>query len=435
MKTTHAIILTLSLAGCDDATRDAVLGDTDAASLSDAVAPDDAAPRPDAGPPIVARRLLTWVCDAAFAEQATPSALELAPVAGDGGAVAIDPTAEACQFHLVHHEAGAEARLTDRPGGYLLAAGVADGAARVVCASRIEHRAAPGPAAGAKTLRETLGVTLECARGEAGAFGPLQPVLPASPDWAPWIASIETLPAQPGRYRLTYERDFSFQFLNLTDAGRPATDGTYTVDFGFAADGTLRADDPERAAPGMTGGPTPPPPDPCPPGEIDPSDPRCAPRCGDGTCDPGESCADCAEDCGACSMVMDDGDDPGYAELSGVWQTTAGRAEFSRFTDDGVAAFDFRGLRPGPKTVWVHYPADARATDRAIYRVREPGDDLPAEVTLDQRTGGGDWRRAGVVHTRGDFVVEVAQGGSGRLYADAVRVDVALESAPDDGSP
>lgn len=123
-------------------------------------------------------------------------------------------------------------------------------------------------------------------------------------------------------------------------------------------------------------------------------------------------------------MVMDDGDDPGYADLSGVWQTTAGRAELSRFTDDGVATFDFRGMRPGPKTVWVHYPSDARATDRAIYRVREPGDDLPAEVTLDQRSGGGDWRRAGVVHTRGDFVVEVAQGGSGRLYADAVWVDV-----------
>ncbi|MCB9537509.1 MAG: hypothetical protein H6704_14740 [Myxococcales bacterium] len=444
MKTTYALILALLALGCDDDLRDAVLGDADtpdgAAPATDAA--PDARPRPDAwvppdaGAPIAARRLLTWVCDTTFARQATLADLELAPVAGDGGAIAIEPTEEPCQFHLLHRDVAGATRLTDVPGGYLLAAGVADGAARVVCASRIDHRpAAQATGSGQKRLRQTYRVRLECARGEAGQFTALQPAVPPSPDWAPWISTLETLPDQPGRYRVTYERDFSFQFLNLTDHGRPEEDGTYTVDFGFDADGTLVAGDPDRAAPGMAGGPTGPAPDPCPPGEIDPSDPRCAPRCGDGTCDPSESCGDCADDCGPCSLVVDDGDDPGYAEIAGAWRTTAGRADFSRFTDDGVATFDFRGLLPGPKEVWVHHPVDPRATDRALYRVREGADDLRAEVALDQRVGGGDWRLAGVVDTRGDFVVEVAQGGRGRLYADAVRVEAVVDQDPviDDG--
>jgi len=42
---------------------------------------------------------------------------------------------------------------------------------------------------------------------------------------------VEAHPTEASTYRVVWIRDFSFQFMNMSDAGRPATDGTYETTF------------------------------------------------------------------------------------------------------------------------------------------------------------------------------------------------------------
>ena len=383
----------------------------------------------------VAQRVMIWVCDTRFARDADADALQLSAIDGGSGVIALRPAAEPCTFDLMYAEDDAQDVISAVPGGYLLSMGAEADGQRVVCASRIEHRATDDggrpDVAGDRVQRETTGVALQCAAWTDGVWGPLQTLIEPSLDWAPWVLGVEA--NGDGAFRVRYDRDFSFQFMNLTQAGRPDEDGTYAIDLQVGDDGLMVASAAERVANDVAGAPADQvDPDACPDG--DPSDPRCAPRCGDQTCAANESCADCPLDCGVCAISVDDADDPGYTEVLGEWQTAAGFGDTARWTNDGVASFRVRGLAPGWKQLWSRHPGGADAAEFAAYRIVE-GDNIAAELIEDQRNAPDDWRLIGIVYTRGNFSVEVAKTGPGRLYADAIRVDV-IEAPPpvvDDG--
>lgn len=397
---------------------------------------------PDLGTPSdfgvrVAQRVMIWVCDTRFARTASAEALQLSGVEGGPGVIALRPADAPCTFDLMYAEDDAQTAVSASPGGYLLSMGAEADAQRVICASRIEHRATDDGGqpdlAGDRVQRETTGVALQCAAWSDGVWGPLQTLIEPSLDWAPWVLGVEA--TGDGGFRVRYDRDFSFQFMNLTQAGRPPEDGTYAIDLQIGAGGLMVANAPERVADDVAGAPDDSvDPDACPDGAFDPTDPRCAPRCGDQTCAANESCADCPADCGICSIAVDDADLPGYTEMVGDWQTADGLGETSRWTNDGVAAFRVTGLAPGWKQLWTRHPGGADAAEFAAYRIVE-GEHLAAELVEDQRDAPDDWRLIGTVYTRGNFAVEVAKVGPGRLYADAIRVDVVEPPAPvvDDG--
>lgn len=454
MRTSLAALVLLAMA-CDDqsarptdatptADRGVDQGRLDLGA-ADMVVPDRGG-LPDQGPATdfgvrVAHRVMIWVCDTRFARMADAEALQLSEVTGGDGVVALRPVDEPCTFDLLYVEGEDETTLSATPGGYLLSLGAHADAQRVVCASRIEHHAADDGGmpdiAGDRVQRETTGVALQCAAWSDGAWGRMQTLIEPSLDWAPWIVGVEA--TGDGGFRVRYDRDFSFQFMNLTQAGRPPEDGTYAIDLRVGADGSLVAGAPERVADDIAGAPdTAVDPDACPnspDGVRDLDDPRCAPKCGDQRCGANESCSDCPADCGVCSIWVDDADQPGYSELIGDWQTADGFGETARWTEDGVAAFRVAGLAPGWKQLWARHPSGANATEFAAYRVVE-GERISAEIIEDQRDApADDWRLIGTLFTRGNFSVELAKVGPGRLYADAIRVDVVEPPAPlvDDG--
>ena len=144
--------------------------------------------------------------------------------------VFIRPTDDKCHFHLLYRSArGHETQLTQKPGGYLFARAiaVADGT-RVICASDTVHIGAPD---GKPNQRLSQQVPIRCWAGTGNGFASGDPVVPGNPEYAAWIQSVEVDPANPATYRVTWVRDFSFQFLNMSDTGRPPTDGIYVTSF------------------------------------------------------------------------------------------------------------------------------------------------------------------------------------------------------------
>ncbi len=385
---------------------------------------------------IVAERIMTWVCDSGFGAEALDEDLELAEVAGGDAVIRIDPAGEPCTFHLSVSAPGEETtRLTETPSGYLLAAGVERDGVRAVCASRIEHRAAAEEGQedpdGRMVRRETTGVSVICAVGAGETWTAPFEVVASSGEFAPWVVALTD--DGDGGYTLTYDRDFSFQFLNLTPGGRPESDGSYTVGFSVDAEGAVTVAEPEKLADELVGAPEPEDPEQCPAGVIDPDDPRCAPRCGDGTCDPDEACDTC-EDCGPCALMVDDADEPGYAEVEGEWANAEGHDDFSRWTEAGRATFTFDAMLPGWKSLSVHHPRDANSATAAVYRIIE-GEQEVARFVEDQRGEPSEWVLLGRFPSRGDFLVELSSAGAGRLRADAIRVEQ-IEAPPpvvDDG--
>jgi hypothetical protein len=129
-----------------------------------------------------------------------------------------------CRFHLVHRDGGGrETQLSTTPGGYLLTAGAGgDDGSAIVCASNIAHRAIAG------SVHAIDAVTIECAARTGGRFGRLLPVVVPDGAWAAWPREVRA--AGGGRFVLRYARDFSFQFLNMSDRGRPPEDGLYEIE-------------------------------------------------------------------------------------------------------------------------------------------------------------------------------------------------------------
>jgi hypothetical protein len=62
-------------------------------------------------------------------------------------------------------------------------------------------------------------------------WSPLVTVVDAPPsEWAAWVLGVSPV-AGSASFEVGYIRDFSFQFLNLSNLGRPATDGIYKARF------------------------------------------------------------------------------------------------------------------------------------------------------------------------------------------------------------
>lgn len=161
-------------------------------------------------------------------EQNVGAELVVAPVVGaDGDVLAIRPSGVAgCQYTLVYKAAdGTVTPLSTSGSGYLFAAGVREGTTTIVCGSNIHHRAE-----GAGATRYVEAVTIDCTvKTGAGGFGPLTPVIVPDTAWAAWIRALEPNAAHAGSFRLRYVRDFTFHIFNLSDNGRPGTDGIYEV--------------------------------------------------------------------------------------------------------------------------------------------------------------------------------------------------------------
>ena len=159
----------------------------------------------------------------------------------EGDALGLRPFGDAaCEFNLVYSTGtpDAETVLSAKPGGYLLGDGLRLGSGDlVICANNIHH----SPAGARRRRIERVG--LECALHSGGEWSDLLEVV-ASSEWAPWISDLRV---SDGVLRLAYTRDFSFQFMNLSDNGRPSEDGIYEIVL-TPLGGTLSASAPVKVA-------------------------------------------------------------------------------------------------------------------------------------------------------------------------------------------
>lgn len=218
MNTRFAVLALVSV-GCTATPLDAL----DDAWLHDAAS--TLPPTVEAAPPALGQerpatlaREFTCLADQVGAE------MTVGGIAGrPGDAVVIRPAGSDCRFQLVYRAAsGHESALSDAPNGYLFTAGRADGAAPIVCTNEIEHVPAGGD------QRRTGRVTIRCARETDGVWGPLVDVVAPDGAYAAWLRSVD--PGPDARYAVvTWQRDFSYSVLNMTDAGRPPEDGIYTT--------------------------------------------------------------------------------------------------------------------------------------------------------------------------------------------------------------
>lgn len=199
-----------------------------------------------------------------------PSGEPIADVAGSGGELVIKSTLLPCQFDLVYRSSGGvETTLSASASGYLFAAA----ADRVACASPIEHH----PELPGSATHVIDAVPIDCSlRSTAGTWLPMQRLVNPGTSWAAWISSVSRVSATS--YTIRYKRDFSFQFMNVGNLGRPATDGVYDQAVAIVGNSLVASGPPqlvttnmkdgevEDPTPGCTRGPN---------GEIDPLDPAC----------------------------------------------------------------------------------------------------------------------------------------------------------------
>ena len=145
----------------------------------------------------VAERLDTWVCNSNYGAADGDDDLRLTDVTNGEGFIVLEPTGEPCLFHVAHEDAlGVRTRLSEDPSGYLIAAAAESNGERIACVSRLDHIAAddqgrPDPD-GQLFMRETTGVSIQCARYDGNEWGVLHTAIqqtqgPAgcSRDWAP----------------------------------------------------------------------------------------------------------------------------------------------------------------------------------------------------------------------------------------------------------
>ena len=178
---------------------------------------------------ITVERIREFVCDtSAIGNQQDIAFVENGDM---GETIFIRPADQECYFHLYHRGAsGDETQLSGDPGGYLIVqANVLDNdGVRAICASDTEHTAVTGSE---QNERRVGTVSIQCWIGVAGSFKPGVTVVGKDPEYAAWVARVEAHPTEASTYRVVWIRDFSFQFMNMSDAGRPATDGTYETTF------------------------------------------------------------------------------------------------------------------------------------------------------------------------------------------------------------
>ncbi len=176
----------------------------------------------------------TAVSDVQNMEGAT---VDIRPLPGEAGS---------CNYHLLFRDLdGTVSQLSpaDDPGGYLLAiAGRSPAGHVMVCASDIDHDVDPE---GTSVLpgeqpRRIDGVGIDCAVRAGGHWSSLARVIEPDGDWAAWVVGLEAADSGNATFRVVWIRDFSFQFLNLSDEGRPVGDGIYATVVSLADDGALQ---------------------------------------------------------------------------------------------------------------------------------------------------------------------------------------------------
>ncbi len=154
---------------------------------------------------------------------------------GPVGEIAIRPHDRAeCQYHVYADVGGQEVRLSAVPSGYLFAQGHQVSDLAIVCVNDIQHSRAPN---GRRTIDA---VRIACAVATDGVFTALADVVAPATEpptdrrrpsaeggFAPWIRVIE---ADAEGWAMSYIRDSTFQFMNLSDNGRPAEDGVFRVE-------------------------------------------------------------------------------------------------------------------------------------------------------------------------------------------------------------
>jgi hypothetical protein len=168
--------------------------------------------------------------------ECTPEAVGAERVVGDlhgGEKIVIQPAEGAdCMYHLVHKGVtGNDTKISSGPGGYLFAVTWSDPIIGDlgVCGTNIHHEKVEG------RYHEIDTAALECAFRVKGNWTEMGPVVPADTGFATWPRRL--LDPGDGTLVLEYARDSSFNLLNLSDTGRPATDGIYQIVLTVQADG------------------------------------------------------------------------------------------------------------------------------------------------------------------------------------------------------
>jgi len=129
-----------------------------------------------------------------------------------------------CQYDVLYRaKDGTEYPLSSTLSGYLFTVARRDGAQRIVCISDLQHSDA------GSGQRQIDRVVIHCAAHTGADWIPLVEVVAPDGEWAAWVRTVEPTEVS-GRYVLRYARDFTYQVMNLTDNGRPPTDGIYEVE-------------------------------------------------------------------------------------------------------------------------------------------------------------------------------------------------------------
>lgn len=138
---------------------------------------------------------------------------------------------EDCKYHVVHTDAaGHVTQLSTQPGGYLFAEQWTSSEGDLaICISNIQHQKVES------ALHEITAVSLECAFRVGKLWTDLVPVVPAQTTWAPWPRSLALV--ADGVLALDFARDSTFNVLNMSDNGRPDTDGIYRIEFQLTSSG------------------------------------------------------------------------------------------------------------------------------------------------------------------------------------------------------
>ena len=179
--------------------------------------------------PIVATKNQLFQCDPSV----VGAELEIGDAAGPG-TVVVRPAADACDYDLFYIDALGETQLNTSAAGFLTASAAQSEAGElVVCATRIDHHVDPSAVLGpnddeALALHAMDQVALECSRRDSfGLWSGPELIVSPGDAWAAWLQEVRV--DDQGAVHVDYTRDSTFQFLNLTNNGRPAEDGVYSA--------------------------------------------------------------------------------------------------------------------------------------------------------------------------------------------------------------
>lgn len=157
-----------------------------------------------------------------------PPAAELEVLELDGERLLLQPTSlTPCSYLLVHRDdAGVDELLTPTPSGYLMAGLARASGAAVACASNVIHTPEPG---GPLNGRVAQSVSITCFLEVNGVWSPGVEVVAPAPASAAWVVEVSAIPNMSGAFAVTWVRDSTFQFFNVSDLGRPPTDGVWST--------------------------------------------------------------------------------------------------------------------------------------------------------------------------------------------------------------